>query len=178
MAKVQTFVCPEVRLPSKIEAGNRTQAYSNPKKRSLNGESSFSSSSSSSSSRNDKYVELERAAHEKADVRDLYSSIKELSATTYSGLKKKKHKEDILTKLGAPPVKEQTMPFKMKMGILAGRKKRMEKAEQESKLSGVVTANKKSKKSKKRDKKRGDDDDNDAFSMPDFKNGILRIKGP
>ena len=49
-----------------------------------------------------------------------------------------KHKEDKLTKLGAPPPKEQKMPFKMKMGILEGRKKREIKSQERAKESGVV----------------------------------------
>jgi hypothetical protein len=47
----------------------------------------------------------------------IMKSIKELAATTLTGINKKEYKEDKLTKLGAPPVAKQKIPYKMKMGL-------------------------------------------------------------
>jgi hypothetical protein len=70
---------------------------------------------------------------------DLVGSVKEFSSQTLTGMHAKKHKEDVLTKLGALPVKQQTMPFKMKMGIVAGRKKTASKVAERAREGGVVT---------------------------------------
>lgn len=74
----------------------------------------------------------------KEEVLDLMQEVKEYSSQTFKGLKKKKHKDDELTRLGVQPPKQQTMPFKMAMGIREGRKKRDMKTIERSKDSGVV----------------------------------------
>ncbi len=55
-------------------------------------------------------------------------------------MKKKKFKEDKLTKLGAPDVKQQKMPFSMKMGIEKGKKRRQAAVIREAKDAGIVLA--------------------------------------
>jgi hypothetical protein len=100
-----------------------------------------SSSSSSSSSQRGRFSGSSSSGQEKdVDLKALFSTVKDFSATAFTGMKKKQHKEDKLTKLGAAPVKQQQMPFKMKMGILAGRKKRDETTEKSAQESGVVLA--------------------------------------
>ena len=49
-------------------------------------------------------------------------------------------KEDVLTKLGLPPPKQQKMPFKMRLGINQGRKKREEKILNSAKESNLILA--------------------------------------
>ena len=117
-ASVPTIVCPEVKLPDYI------------KKR-----------------KNDNYDrevknEKNKKSKEDVDFRTMFASVKELGATQLTGLAKKNHKEDRLTKLGAPPAKQPTMPFGQKMGILAGRKKREKRMILQAKQSGVVLAKK------------------------------------
>lgn len=100
-----------------------------------------SSSSSSSSSQRGRFIGSSSSGQQKdVDLKALFSTVKDFSATSFTGMKKKHHKEDKLTKLGAPPVKQQKMPFKMKIGILAGRKKRDEITEKNAQESGVVLA--------------------------------------
>ena len=71
-------------------------------------------------------------------VKTLMHEVKEVSSTSYKGLRKKKHHEDVLTKLGVEATKQQTMPMKMALGIRDGRKKRMVKQIERSKESGVI----------------------------------------
>ena len=72
------------------------------------------------------------------EVKGLMNEVKNLSSQTLSGLKKKKNKDDVLTRLGVDEPKQQTMPFKMALGIRDGRKKRMIKEVDRSKESGVI----------------------------------------
>ena len=121
---VPTFVCPDVMLPD-----------------------SFKKKASNYKGKDgQKYQKKE----EEADFESMFSSVKELGSSQLMGLARKKHKEDKLTKLGAPPAKQPTMPFAQKMGILAGRKKREERVIVQAKQSGVVLA-----KSKARSEKGG-----------------------
>jgi hypothetical protein len=75
---------------------------------------------------------------EKKEFQQMFASVKDLTATSFTGMSKKTHKEDKLTKLGALPVKQQKMPLKMKLGIIAGREKRLEKTVNRAKEEGVV----------------------------------------
>jgi hypothetical protein len=68
------------------------------------------------------------------------SEVKSLGNSTLIGEKGKKAKEDILTKLGVAPVKQQKMPFKMRLGINDGRKRRTENMLKRSKESGTIIA--------------------------------------
>jgi len=77
----------------------------------------------------------------KKEVSEFMVNVRNFSkSSTASGMEKMHHKQDILTKLGVPSPKEQTMPFKMKMGILKGRQKRIEKLEEEQKQSGAIAS--------------------------------------
>ena len=158
--KIKTYSCPVVKLPDRqsVSVNGKVKRHDWDDNRSQ----SFATS---------KKAKTQSAA---AEMKDIFESIKELSSTTLQGSDRKKYKEDKLTKLGAPPVKEQTMPFKMKMGILRGRKKREERALAQAKESGVVLA-----KTSKKDKKKRIDDENDDSGGPDWNlathNGVLRI---
>jgi co-chaperonin GroES (HSP10) len=92
----------------------------------------------------------DKNSEDKAEFIKVMQSIKDLSATSFQGMSKKKHKEEKLIALGAPKVKEQTMPFKMKMGILAGRKKRELREVNTAKESGLILPSKAKDKSYKR----------------------------
>ena len=72
------------------------------------------------------------------EVKCLMSEVKELTATSFVGLAKKKHKDDALTRLGVDAPKQQTMPIKMALGIREGRLKRHLKNIDKTKESGVV----------------------------------------
>ena len=144
-------VCPEVFVP---EAARNLNKLATSKKRSRgdmgwNEEASAysqhsSSGSSSSYGTGHKQGRMGSSSsgngRERDDLKALFSTVKDFSSTAFVGMKKKKHNEDKLTKLGAPSVKQQTMPFKMKMGIMAGRKKRTEKEGKQAQESGVILA--------------------------------------
>ena len=123
MASVKKFVCPEVSVPTKI---NKTFKPNN--------------RNDNSTQRNDNKFKnrLQEKTAERKEFSDIFNSIKELASTQYVGMNKKKFKEDKLTKLGAAPVKQQKMPFKMKMGIIKGRDKKIKKMQEQVKESGVV----------------------------------------
>lgn len=113
---------------------------------------------------------MNQKKEEEADFESMFSSVKELGSSQLIGLARKKHKEDKLTKLGAPPAKQPTMPFAQKMGILAGRKKRENRVIESAKQSGVVLANKsKSSASRERVKK-------DRGFDVHTKRGVLHLK--
>ena len=165
---VKVVICPTVHVPDAArgkQAHKRTRGdmgwneEASSYRVSGNNSSSRSGSSSSSSSsgadnKRRRFNEQDSDSHE---LNALFSSVKDLSATALAGQKKKAHKEDKLTKLGALPgasallnprfslsvcphlnvlfppspvrlsVPQQRMPFKMKMGIMAGRARRDEK---------------------------------------------------
>jgi hypothetical protein len=139
MSKV--FVCPVVRLPKK-------DRDSDGKKRKDYG--GFSDRTPRVDDRNN----AKRPKSEKVQLREFMGSIKEFSSKSLEGMSKKAHKDDKLTKLGAAPPKQQTMPFKMKMGILQGRKKRKSKEAKDAVEAGIVVANAKLANSKFGGKKR------------------------
>ena len=143
-------ICPEVFVP---EAARHLNKHATSKKRNRgdmgwNEEaSSYSQHSSIGSSSSygigNKHGRMGSSSgngKDRDDLKALFSTVKDFSSTSFVGMKKKKHNEDKLTKLGAPSVKQQTMPFKMKMGIMAGRKKRTEKEGKEAQESGVILA--------------------------------------
>lgn len=146
IASVPTFICPDVMLPE-----------------------SFKRKASNYKGRDDqKYKKKE----EEPDFESMFASVKELGSSQLVGLARKKHKEDKLTKLGAPPAKQPTMPFAQKMGILAGRKKREARLVEHAKQSGVVLATKsKGSKDKGRDRVKKDR----GFDVH-TKRGVLHLK--
>lgn len=103
----------------------------------------------------------------------IFKTVKEFGLTNIQ-TSKKKILDDKLTKLGAPPVKQQKMPFKMKMGILEGRKKREKRQIQEARVSGQVLSTKKKKETKVSKKS--------SNGQPDFdvktRGGVLRLGNP
>mmetsp|Transcript_20165 Transcript_20165/g.19478 ORF Transcript_20165/g.19478 Transcript_20165/m.19478 type:complete len:192 (+) Transcript_20165:130-705(+) len=125
---VLKVTCPTVRLPS--ETANKKRPRGD-----MGWNESASSYSSSSSDGRRKNVDSGRD-----EINALFSSVKDYSSTSYTGLKKKEHKEDILTKLGAPSVPQQKMPFRQRIGLNEAKKKRDEKIELKAKDSGVVLA--------------------------------------
>jgi hypothetical protein len=194
-ARVKTFVCPTVTVPPRIhrdrgdrERSNNTtnesfhrEFESGKSKRSFgdNDGRADSRPGGNGSDRASSYQSKKaKYGTEKTEMSEIMKEIKDLSSTALLGSAKKKYKEDILTKLGAAPVKEQTMPFKMKMGILKGRKRREDRAEQERKESGVVVATSKTKKGKKSNQLSERDDDK-ALGVPNWNvntfNGVLHL---
>jgi len=131
--KRKFYVCPELSLPNDLYANKRS---------SVDRESKGAMSG----------MKPETKASKRAEFRTFMNNLKEFNLKE-TLVKKKFTKDDILTKLGAPPPKQMTMPFKMRMGIEAAKKKREIKLEIESKEAGLVTARKiiapKRKKSKK-----------------------------
>lgn len=76
----------------------------------------------------------------KRTFHDYFSSVKEYGKSSLSGQAAKKHKSDKLVALGVAPKKAQTMPFKMAIGINAGRAKRAARVREDAKQSGTVIA--------------------------------------
>lgn len=58
------------------------------------------------------------------EINELLGHVKEFNAKSLEGAKKAAHKDDKLTKLGAFPVKQQKMPYAMRLGLNAAKKKR------------------------------------------------------
>jgi len=150
---VKTFICPkDVAIPDRrnnafnprsAEAGGRSGSLELGKFNTHSSEgSSFRSAEGSK-----KWDQTKKARQD--EVKGLMSEVKQLSAKTFVGLAKKKHKDDTLTTLGVDAPKKQTMPFKMALGIREGRLKRQLKTIEKSKESGVVLSKNLSHKSAK-----------------------------
>jgi len=120
--KRKLFICPEVSLPEDLYSSKRTKTDKESKGK-VSG------------------TKPETKASKREEFRNFMNNLKEFNAKE-SSVKKKFTKDDILTKLGAPPPKQMTMPFKMKMGLEAARKKREIKLEIESKEAGLVSTRK------------------------------------
>lgn len=126
----KVFVCPEVRVP-KLDRSDRNFKRKEP-----------------SEDFRQNNVSNKRPKSEKEELRSLMKTVKEYSSQSLVGLSKKAHKDQKLTKLGAAPPKQQTMPFKMKMGILAGKKKRKQREAREATEAQVIHGGTKIKSSK------------------------------
>ena len=131
--KVLTVVCPQdVFAPLAAKAGNKRKfegiTSDEPAKRRHGQSYGFGRGG-----RND-------LGEKDTEMTELMSSIREFSSSTFKGQSRLKHKDDKLVKLGAAPAKQQTMPFKMAMGIRRGREKRAQKEITNAKESGRVLA--------------------------------------
>jgi Domain of unknown function (DUF4602) len=149
---VLKITCPTVRLPT--EASNKKRPRGD---MGWNDDALSYSSSSSKSNRQSDGVYQKRE-----EISSIFSSVKDFSSSSFLGLKKKQHKEDKLTKLGAQGVKQQKMPFKQRIGLDCARKKRDIKNEQKAKEEGVVLA--KVSKKNRNDRSRRESSTNDHSS--------------
>jgi hypothetical protein len=121
---IEYHKCPEVSVPEKNYDRQRRDPISD----------------SSSSGRSQ--VQQKKEAYKKArkTFDGYFDSVKELGKSALTGLAAKRHKSDILVELGGKAMAEQKMPFKMKMGIIQGRKNRERKKVNEIKESGEILA--------------------------------------
>mmetsp|Transcript_43324 Transcript_43324/g.86089 ORF Transcript_43324/g.86089 Transcript_43324/m.86089 type:complete len:115 (-) Transcript_43324:26-370(-) len=58
------------------------------------------------------------------EIEEIMETVKSFNAKSLEGAKKAAHKDDRLTKLGALPPKQQKMPYAMRIGLNAAKKKR------------------------------------------------------
>lgn len=133
-----SFQCPDVRLPDKSTFLKGTKT-NNMKRKVEEDDSGFIH----------RPVKVAKGVSTFKEQRKIISSIKEFSSQSLTGLSKKGYKEDKLTMLGAAPVKQQKMPFQMRVGIKAGREKRKKKLVDQAKESGTVLATANGKASRK-----------------------------
>ena len=113
---VQTFYCPQVEVPCDMNKSSKKR-------------------------RRD--ADIHEPRHNprnkpQDDFAGLLSSVKNFSSVVLTGQSRKKFEEEKLTKLGAPPVKQQKMPFQMRIGLIAGKKKRDARKAAELKESGQI----------------------------------------
>jgi len=145
---VITLKCPIISAPKKSSNNNKR-------------------SNSSLEDRNS--VEINASKRTKSEFEKYFEEVRNLGNSTLKGAKGVKQKDDILTKLGVPPPKQQKMPFKMRIGINEGRKKRAEKELNEAMESNLTLAKSKFQKvDKKREPKEKDLDS-------DLRGGVLYI---
>ena len=140
------FKCPEVRVPDEVIEKARGNARMKRKNDEMQNSARDNIRRSSSDAVFNKKFKRDRGlgdikSRSQADeLTQLMGSVKEYSSQTFKGMEKLNHKADVLTKLGAEPLKQQTMPFRMKMGIEAGRKKRTEKMQERAAVEGTILA--------------------------------------
>lgn len=152
MPKVLTVKCPE---------DSPISTYTSSLKRKRPTEESTSSSISRKKERE----------KDRAEFNAFFAEAKQLGDTTLRGLAGIKVKDDVLTKLGVPAPKQQKMPFKMAIGIMNGRAKRLEKRLKRAKETGQVVA---TSLLKKKEKKRDVDSIGSGLDG-NIKGGILHI---
>jgi hypothetical protein len=138
--QVKTVFCPEVGLPDDFKSHSRKRGRESD--RLSVGMSSFHAS-------NKKQTQDKSFEH-------LLSSVKDFSSVSLTGQSRKKFEDDKLTKLGALPVKQQKMPFQMRIGLIAGKKKRDARKNIELKESGQVVAKSQQQKSKSKPREKKD----------------------
>lgn len=86
------------------------------------------------------------------EINEILETVKEFNAKSLEGAKKAAHKDDKLTKLGAFPPKQQKMPYNMRLGLNAAKKKREQKAVLLAKESQVQLPQSYNQQTKKRKK--------------------------
>eukprot|EP01031_Cornospumella_fuschlensis_P027254 gene27254-32924_t len=131
---VTTVVCPEDKLP---------EFYRPPKRK--NGSEVARSPAGGFGGRKRPRIEANKKEDENAnmstreELKNMMKSIKQFNNDQLFGKDKRKSKQDKLTELGAMPLKQQKMPFKMKLAIHKSRERKQERKKEEQKQSGVVT---------------------------------------
>lgn len=182
---VQRIVCPTVRLPESMRRGSGDGDGASGKKRKLaeRGDMGWDreafkepATAEVKKQRREEYDRRQQVAAEREELAKAMNSIKDFASTTFEGLSKKKHKEEKLTKLGAPRVKEQTMPFRMKMGILSARAKREARLDSAARQAGIVTARPSGGDGGlgKKDRKRSAESSDRGIDVP-VKSGVFRL---
>lgn len=131
----QVYICPEVNIPN--DSKKRIK--------------SFHPSDVSKDLENGKPLDKKSM---KSEMKKFMDSVRKFNANSSSSSGKKNFKDDLLTRLGAPPKKQQTMPFKMKMGILTAREKRRLRDDLQAKEAGLVTTSTTNSKRKKKNNKK------------------------
>lgn len=76
----------------------------------------------------------------KEEIRDIMKTVKEFNANSELGSSRRKYQDDLLTKLGAKPIKQPTMPFKLHLALDQVRKRKEMKKLEELKQSDEVSA--------------------------------------
>ena len=112
--EVKRFVCPEVRAPPTSQRTKSSRRQNSAPRR----------------------VEVEG----RELLQRLSSEVFELGGRELAGARGASTQGDLLQRLGAPPPKQQRMPFRMAMQIQAARTKRLKKENEQARESGVVTA--------------------------------------
>lgn len=148
--KIEKFVCPEVKLPSDFrkphhnnKTNHREQPVANRNNNSKLGkvssnDNNFNSSGSKKRKASDLYDDMDLTNRE--EVRNFMRTVKEFNANSQLGSSRRNFQEDLLTQLGAPPPKQQKMPFKLRLKLDEARKKREEHKLEELRQSDEVTA--------------------------------------
>lgn len=133
---VTTVVCPVDRLPDDFQRKRRFDS----EKPDRSGVSFMNKKPRFGGSHGDKAASSSSTST-KEELRTIMKSIKEFNTEALFGKEKRKTAQDMLTDLGCMPLKQQTMPLKMRLAIQEGRKKKEKGRTEIAKASGVVTAN-------------------------------------
>lgn len=148
--KIEKFVCPEVGLPSDFR--RRAQKSQSSRANGSNNQTRDSGLKSSSNntqasnfskdSRKRKVADLydDMDLTNKDEVRSFMRTVKEFNANSELGSSRRNFQADLLTQLGAPPPKQQKMPFKLRLKLDDARKKREDHKLEELRQSDEVTA--------------------------------------
>lgn len=145
--KVQSVVVQDVALPdSVLRKRNNSTRVSSPST-----SSSFSSSSSSSFS-------SKKRPRKEGDTRDelrgIMVGVREFNANSQLGKSRQQYAQDLLTKLGAQPLKKEKMPFKNRLRQIAAVQRREKKTKEVLIESDVVLGSKILKELKKNSKEK------------------------
>lgn len=139
---IKTIVCGDVALPVDIK---RAQPWPPKENRTSNSTSTLSTSSFKRGfGRGPRGKKLSKEDEEflakKEELRTYMSNIKEFNAHSQLGQSRRQFQEDRLTQLGALPVKQAKMPFKVRLRIEKAQKKRETRKLTELKESDEVVA--------------------------------------
>lgn len=135
---MQRVYCPEVSLPAKfIGSKRKREDETSSSSRNGGGRSRESRGSQSALPFSSQQASFDST---KEEIREIMKTVKEFNANSELGSSRRKYQEDLLTKLGAKPVKQPTMPFKLHLALDQVRKKKEAKKLEELKQSDEVSA--------------------------------------
>jgi hypothetical protein len=111
------------------------------------------------------------------DIHSLHQNIKQFNADSLKGKERVNLKQDRLTELGAPPLKQQKVPFKIQMQRFRQKQKKVHESTKILKQSGIVLPNAKfNAKSNKIIKNKDKSKKNNLSLGVKTKQGVLHVK--
>ncbi len=141
---VQRVVCPEIGLPEDMrkrsQNSNRNPSPERPSSSPQKSNKTIGIAKSLGGNFNAIQSVQKNELETKSDFREFFGTLKEYNANAELGTSRRKFAEDRLTQLGAIPLKQQKMPFKVRLRIMEAEAKREKRRRDELQESHEISA--------------------------------------